>query len=81
MWQRSWSGALQGSEEPDAAGVEFGHAPPCSSYMQLRPIHVMDTIVEKYHTCTQPEHLKDSSAESDSCVCVGAWGLTVECKK
>lgn len=41
------------------ARVEIGNCPPCELYAKLRPVSDLFDLIEKYHACTQPKHLRD----------------------
>ena len=44
--------------------VELGKAPPCEMYASLRPLAELVAGVQKYHSCTQPAHVKDKLQSS-----------------
>ena len=49
---------LSSAKEAATEKVEIGQCPPCAAYAKLRPVVLLDSLVEKYHHCTQPNHMK-----------------------
>ena len=49
---------LSSAKEAATEKVEIGQCPPCAAYAKLRPVVLLDSLVEKYRHCTQPNHMK-----------------------